>query len=94
MDSESDTPGYVRYGAEGKISGGTFETLAQEVDRLTDVMDRLESRLTPVLHPPMPSPGNTGVDSDRAVVSPVSDLRDKLASRISRLKELSERIDL
>lgn len=86
--------GESSYQMESTKRGGTFDEFCTEVDRLTEVIDRFEIRLTPVLH-------NTKVESSdptdsdvREVMSPVSELRERLSSRVSRLQRLSERIDL
>jgi hypothetical protein len=70
---------------------GAHDQLTIELGRLSDLIERLEHRLTPVLNPPSP---HAAPSSETPVRSPLRDHAFRLAAHNNKLSEVLDRLDL
>lgn len=74
-----------------------LDTLHQEIDRCTDVLTRLEERISPIMTPENPSTAGSNVSgcipSASAVVSAISTATTRLATLRQRMTDYLDRLE-
>lgn len=78
--------------ADVPADADAFSRLAEEVDRLDSMIDRLENKLIPFLKPYSEAPEMAYPQIDD-VVSPIRSTQRLLTRRIQRIVDITDRID-